>query len=42
MTSTAFPTYVEIDGITRGPDGAIWFTQSDNQSGAARIGRITS
>jgi len=40
MTKTQFPTYVEIDGITRGPDGAVWFTQTDNQSGAAKIGRI--
>lgn len=42
MTSTAFPTYIEIDGITRGPDGAIWFTQMDNQSGASKIGRIAA
>jgi len=42
MTKTQFPTYVEIDGITRGPDGAIWFTQTDNQTGAAKIGRIAT
>jgi virginiamycin B lyase len=39
-TTTAFPTYTEIDGITRGPDNAIWFTQMDNQTGASKIGRI--
>ena len=40
MSRTSFPTFVEIDGITRGPDGAIWFTQTDNQTGAAKIGRL--
>jgi virginiamycin B lyase len=40
MSKTSFPTFVEIDGITRGPDGAIWFTQTDNQTGAAKIGRL--
>ena len=42
MTHYPFSTYVEIDGITRGPDGAIWFTESNNQTGAARIGRLAS
>lgn len=41
-TTTSFPTYVEIDGITRGPDGAMWFTQTNNQTGSARIGRIAT
>src|SRR5262245_368712 len=40
MTSTTLPTYTEIDGITRGPDGASWFTQMDNQTGVSKIGRI--
>jgi len=40
MTSTPFPTYSEIDGITRGPDGAIWFAEMNNQTGVSTIGRI--
>jgi virginiamycin B lyase len=42
MSSTGFATYVEIDGVTRGPDNAIWFTQTNNQTGASRIGRIAT
>lgn len=42
MTTFRFPTYNEIDGITRGPDNALWFTLVNNQTGVAKIGRIST
>jgi len=42
MTNFAFPNYNEIDGMTKAPDNAVWFTLTDNQSGVSKIGRITT
>jgi hypothetical protein len=41
---TAFTQGVfdEVDGIATGPDGAMWFTKTNNQSAAGFIGRITT
>ena len=39
-SKTLFPTFVEIDDIARGPDGAVWFAETNIQSGATAIGRI--
>jgi virginiamycin B lyase len=43
---TAFPlaTFDEIDGVTAGPvpDTHVWFTTSNNQTGQAHVGEITT
>ncbi|MFN8475598.1 MAG: hypothetical protein U0822_25680 [Anaerolineae bacterium] len=41
---TTFPLaqYDEIDGITRGPDGAMWFTVTHIQTETSAVGRITT
>jgi streptogramin lyase/fibronectin type 3 domain-containing protein len=35
-------TAIYPEGITTGPDGALWFTGDDNQNGANIIGRLTT
>jgi streptogramin lyase len=42
MINFPFQTYNEIDGIARGPDTAMWFTLTNNQTGVAKIGRIST
>jgi virginiamycin B lyase len=42
LTRLPFPTYMEIDGLTAGPDGALWFGRTDNQTGTGFIDRIAA
>jgi streptogramin lyase len=42
LTRFPFPVTTEIDGLTAGPDGALWFTRTDNQSGQSAIDRMPS
>jgi streptogramin lyase len=42
LTRFPFPTYMEIDGLTAGPDGALWLGRTDNQTGKSFIDRMSA
>lgn len=37
-----FATFTELDGVTATPDGSVWFSVTNNQTGASSIDRFTS
>jgi virginiamycin B lyase len=42
MTDVPRPTYEDVDGLAPGPDGAMWFSDTNNQSGTSIIGRMST